>query len=191
MPTSRHAMVSPYWPDELSIMMVAPADRRRVANPARDLEAVHVRHVRVEQDERERVGRSALASSSARSAAAPLSATVGRICQRTSRSCRMRRLTSLSSTISTRQIVQVDAPAAPARASLMPSRAVKWNVLPSSGSLSTQIRPPISSTSVDEIARPRPVPPNWRVVEPSACLNGSKIACCLSGGMPMPVSLTK
>ena len=33
----------------------------------------------------------------------------------------------------------------------------------------------------DEIARPRPVPPYLRVVEPSAWANGSKIARCLSG----------
>ena len=68
---------------------------------------------------------------------------------------------------------------------------MKWNVLPSCGALSSQIRPPISSTSVDEIVRPSPVPPNRRVVEPSAWVNGSKIARCLSAGMPMPVSLTK
>ena len=41
------------------------------------------------------------------------------------------------------------------------------NVLPPPGVLSTVIRPPISSASVDEIARPRPVPPNRRVIEPS------------------------
>ena len=56
------------------------------------------------------------------------------------------------------------------------------NVLPRPGSLSTQIRPPISSTSLAEIVRPRPVPPNRRVVEPSACSNGSKIVSQLLGG---------
>ena len=58
------------------------------------------------------------------------------------------------------------------------------------GSLSTQIRPPISSTSRDEIVRPSPVPPYLRVVELSACANGSKMALALLGGMPMPVSRT-
>ena len=77
------------------------------------------------------------------------------------------------------------------RASVTPSRTVKWNVLPSCGALSSQMRPPISSTSVDEIVSPSPVPPKRRVVDPSACLNGSKIAFCLSAGMPMPLSLTK
>ena len=37
--------------------------------------------------------------------------------------------------------------------------AVKWKVLPVPTSLSTQMRPPISSTSCDEIVRPSPVPP--------------------------------
>ena len=46
---------------------------------------------------------------------------------------------------------------------------------------STPIRPPISATSCAEIARPRPVPPYLRVVEPSACANASKIAACLLG----------
>ena len=40
------------------------------------------------------------------------------------------------------------------------------------------------------MARPSPVPPYLRVVEPSACVNASKISCCFSRGMPMPVSLT-
>ena len=39
------------------------------------------------------------------------------------------------------------------------SRSVKWNVVPTPGSLSSQIRPPISSQSRLLIARPRPVPP--------------------------------
>ncbi len=63
-------------------------------------------------------------------------------------------------------------------------------VAPSPGSLATQIRPPISRTSVDEIVRPRPVPPNRRVVDPSACMNGSKMVPCLSGAIPIPVSVT-
>ena len=82
-----------------------------------------------------------------------------------------------------RQAVQVR-PAAPAAAGGAPSlarpnRAVKWNVLPWPTSLSTQMRPPIRSTSCAEIVSPRPVPPYLRVVELSACANGSKIAACL------------
>ena len=67
---------------------------------------------------------------------------------------------------------------------------VKWNVLPLPGSLSSQMRPPSSATRFVEIARPRPVPPYLRVVEPSAWMNGLKIAACCSCGTPMPVSDT-
>ena len=59
-------------------------------------------------------------------------------------------------------------------------RTVKWNRLPRPTSLSTQIRPPIRSTSREAMARPRPVPPWRRVVEVSACSNISKIVACFS-----------
>ena len=49
------------------------------------------------------------------------------------------------------------------------------------GSLSTQMRPPISSTSCVEMVRPSPVPPYLRVVEPSACAKASKISPLLVG----------
>ena len=52
---------------------------------------------------------------------------------------------------------------------------------PRPGSLSTQMRPPISSTSRAEMARPSPVPPYFRVVEPSACAKASKISALLLG----------
>jgi hypothetical protein len=35
---------------------------------------------------------------------------------------------------------------------------------------------------------PRPVPPKRRLVDWSAWLKLSKMRCCASGGMPMPVS---
>jgi hypothetical protein len=38
--------------------------------------------------------------------------------------------------------------------------------------------------------RPSPVPPNFLLVDPSACWKASKISFCLSSGMPMPESLT-
>ena len=63
----------------------------------------------------------------------------------------------------------------------MPNGAVKWNVVPLPGSLSSQIFPPIRWTSVAEIVKPSPVPPKRRVVEPSAWLNASKIVCVLVG----------
>ena len=55
---------------------------------------------------------------------------------------------------------------------------------------STRRSPPSRPAISREIARPRPVPPYLRLVEPSACWNASKISRCLSCGMPMPVSVT-
>src|SRR2546425_1933329 len=40
-------------------------------------------------------------------------------------------------------------------------------------------------------SKPSPVPPYLRVVEPSAWEKASKIICCFSIGMPIPVSLTE
>ena len=123
---------SPCWPDELSIMMVAPASRRRVADAAarprsRPSPACSRRAGRAR-----RGGPAALASGARAQRGAPLSTTVGRICQRISRSCKIRRLTALSSTTSTRRSVEVERRQFGARVA-MPSRAVKWNVLPSAG----------------------------------------------------------
>lgn len=50
--------------------------------------------------------------------------------------------------------------------------AVNQNREPWPGSLSTPTRPPIISMSCFEIARPRPVPPYLRVMEPSTCTKG-------------------
>ena len=75
-----------------------------------------------------------------------------------------------------------------ARRSASGSTSVK--VLPSPGPLASRSSPPSSRVSSRLIDRPRPVPPYLRLVLPSACWNASKISCCLSGGMPMPVSLT-
>ena len=64
------------------------------------------------------------------------------------------------------------------------------NVLPRPGSLSTWISPPIRRAISRLIDRPRPVPPNLRLIVPSACWNASKIVRSCSGAMPMPVSVT-
>ena len=63
-------------------------------------------------------------------------------------------------------------------------------MLPSPGALTSRISPPSRRDSSRLIARPRPVPPYLREVEPSACWKASKMICCLSGEMPMPVSAT-
>ena len=68
---------------------------------------------------------------------------------------------------------------------------VKKKVLPLSTWLSTQMRPPIISTRREQMARPRPVPPCLRVVDPSAWRKASKMKPFLSAGMPMPVSFTE
>ncbi len=70
-------------------------------------------------------------------------------------------------------------------------RAVKWNVLPWPSWLSTQMRPSIIWTRRLAMVKPRPVPPNLRVKEPSTWVNASKINACFSAGMPIPVSRTE
>ena len=85
------------------------AQLRLVADPPRDLEAVHLRHVRVEQDQRERpapIARLDQRAASPRRRSRPRS---GFMCQRSSRSCSTRRFTPLSSTISTGRSVRLTA----------------------------------------------------------------------------------
>ena len=52
-----------------------------------------------------------------------------------------------------------------------PKRAVKKNVVPAPATLSKVRSPPISRARRRLIASPRPVPPYWRDVELSACVN--------------------
>ncbi len=68
---------------------------------------------------------------------------------------------------------------------------MKKNVLPAPGSLSSQIWPPISSTSRLQIVSPSPVPPCLRVVDMSAWVKGWKRRAACSGVMPTPVSRTE
>jgi len=51
--------------------------------------------------------------------------------------------------------------------------------------------PPIISTSLEEIESPKPVPPNLRVVDPSACEKASKMTFCFFLRNPIPVSRTE
>ena len=51
---------------------------------------------------------------------------------------------------------------------ILASRTVNQKRLPWPGSLSTPVLPPIMSTRRRVMARPRPVPPYLRVVDPSA-----------------------
>src|SRR5215203_598702 len=66
---------------------------------------------------------------------------------------------------------------------------VNAKVLPAPAWLSTQMRPPCSSTSRRDSASPRPVP-SGRGPSCSACWNSSKIRSWSSGAMPGPSSLT-
>ena len=107
---------------------------------------------------------------------------------------RMRQLVGLSSTISRRRSASCGC--GPSSASGGASGAackgrVKWKVEPFCGTLSTHILPPINSTSRLLMARPRPVPPYWRVVEASAWLKDLNRRASRSTGMPMPVSRTR
>ena len=70
------------------------------------------------------------------------------------------------------------------------SISVTVNVDPTPGLLSTVTSPCISSASRRTIDRPRPVPPNRRVVEESACANGWNRRARCSSSSPMPVSAT-
>ena len=64
-------------------------------------------------------------------------------------------------------------------------------VLPVPTSLVSRISPPSSRAISRLIDSPRPVPPYFRLVVPSACWNASKMMRCFSAGMPMPVSVTR
>src|SRR5690606_40652274 len=65
---------------------------------------------------------------------------------------------------------------------------VNQNVEPLPSSLSRPILPPISSTSLLEMASPRPVPPYWRAVEASAWLKALNSDCCWARDRPTPES---
>ena len=65
------------------------------------------------------------------------------------------------------------------------------NVLPSPSTLLTLTLPPINSHSCFTIVSPRPVPPNWRVVEVSACVNELNNDVCWFLLIPIPVSITE
>ena len=63
-------------------------------------------------------------------------------------------------------------------------------VLPRPSALLSANVPPSRRTSSSEIERPRPVPPYFRLIVPSACRNGSNTVFCCSSEMPIPVSMT-
>ena len=108
------------------------------------------------------------------------------------RLARISRAAALSSTTSARNVWQAPGydPAATARCADAEPDGER-NVLPTPASLSSQIWPPISSTSRRQIVSPRPVPPCLRVVDMSAWVNGWNSFAACSRVMPMPVSRTE
>ncbi|MNG74491.1 hypothetical protein D3C79_329720 [compost metagenome] len=140
-----------------------------------------------------RNGCSAAVARKASRATPPQAAATGESPAKRSMSARIWRAAALSSTTSTR------APASSAGTTLRcgcafsptPSQTLNENVLPLPAWESTAIVPPISSTRRLQMARPRPVPPYWRVVELSAWAKAWKSRPDCSGVMPMPVSCTR
>ncbi len=64
------------------------------------------------------------------------------------------------------------------------------NVDPSPGALTSPSLPPMSSTSCRQIASPRPVPPNLRVVDESAWAKARNKRSWSAAAIPMPMSIT-
>ena len=112
--------------------------------------------------------------------------------QASSCEARISTLMVLSSTTSTRVPGASSRPCAESEvmAGAAGSVIASEKVEPWPGWLTTVMSPPMSVASWRLIARPSPVPPKRRVVEPSSCTKASKIAAWFSGRMPVPVSTT-
>ena len=67
---------------------------------------------------------------------------------------------------------------------------INLKVLPTPNSLLTSILHESIFANSFEIARPRPVPPNFLVLESSTCLNLVKIFSISEFSIPIPVSIT-
>ena len=110
-------------------------------------------------------------------------------------SCRLRiaRLVALSSTTRVRARFFCDADVAARAGKAIVAGAkeiVNQNTLPLPGVLRMPISPPIIATRSLEMVSPRPVPPNFRVVEASAWANGVNNFAMFSSVKPTPVSST-
>ncbi|MNN50417.1 hypothetical protein D3C81_1650020 [compost metagenome] len=66
----------------------------------------------------------------------------------------------------------------------------KVKLLPRPNSLTRSICPPINCASLLQTDRPRPVPPNRREMEVSACIKGSNNMSCWALAIPIPESAT-
>ena len=70
------------------------------------------------------------------------------------------------------------------------SGRVRVKVAPAPGVAVAASSPPMARASSREMLKPRPVPPNLRVFEPSACWKGWNSTSVRAGSNPMPVSRT-
>ena len=159
-------------------MMVAVASSGRCRTRCTKLESVHARHAHVGKHQRERLGtprrcgqrRERLFSAAGRRRShLPVSPICLAGCAGWSG---YRRRSELSFRAASR------CPSSAVASFLLCesfSFAVKWKRFLSPGSLSSQIFPPIICTRPGGNVSPSPVPPYCRVVDVSACANGSKI----------------
>ena len=90
----------------------------------------------------------------------------------------------------TSSLTSTSVSAPPSKTTRSASGSVKLKLLPLSSSLLNSMYPPKSLASSLLMESPSPVPPNFLLVEPSACWKASKIKPCLSKGIPNPVSDT-
>ncbi len=159
-------------------------------DPAGGVDPVHARHLPVHDDDV--VGRSPAARSISASPSAPDAAWVTTKEKDSSISWRMTREVGLSSTTSARVPLRSRGIANSGRSGWRPTTkpAVKLKVLPTPGSLSTRISPPIMPTRRWQMVSPNPVPPYLRVVEVSAWEKDSNSRPYCSAVRPMPVSRT-
>ena len=97
-------------------------------------------------------------------------------------------LVSLSSTIRMLSRFMLNVGSTAIDSALASSNKVKLNWLPLPKELFTVISPSINKHSFLVIAKPKPVPPNSRVVEASTCVNLSNSIEVLLSGIPIPVS---
>ena len=127
----------------------------------------------------------AAASRRRASASRPSTAVDARMPQPSVCRCSPVRLMAESSTIRTRSPLRSLAGGSAAGIGASGSRSSNQNVDPAPGVLSTPIRPHQLDQAL-EIARPRPVPPYFRVVEASAWLNSvnSRVRLCLADADP-------
>ena len=123
---------------------------------AAGLQAVHAGHAPVHEHDVVRLGGVVLLDRR-RWPPCPDATTSTRLARVLSGSCRISRAAALSSTTSTRSCASRSGTIFPEPlAAPTPSQTVKKKVLPTPGSLSSQTRPPISSTSRRQMVRPKP-----------------------------------